>query len=107
MSVKIVNMTYEHGLSDSHSKLYHDTKKMVEDEVFRVLANVSHIMGVKLISFQNMTGHVVASLIIVMNETGIEQFNMTKQELYDAMTNGTFISFDIDKYFDFDIKCKL
>ena len=108
MSVKIVNMTYKHGFSDAHSKLYHETKKMVQDEVLRVLQkDVSHVMGVKLVSFRNTTGHVVASLIIVMNKTGVELFNVTKQELYDAMRNGTFRSFDIDKYFDFDIKCKL
>ena len=101
-------MAYESDLSNTNSKLFYDTKNIIEGEVFRVLQqNMSYVMAVKLISFENRTGDIVASLIVVMNETAVVQFNVTKQQLFNSMMNGTFGSFAIDRTFDFDIRCKI
>ena len=105
-------MSYESGHSDSRSKLYHDTKDMIERDLLRVLSSyASYVQGIKLVEFKNLTGQIVASVIVVMDETMFinktdAQFNSTAQNVSHALMNGQFQLFDIDRTHDFDIKCK-
>ena len=99
-------MNFTKELGDFYSRHFDDMKRMVEREFFEVLrANVSSVMGVKLVRFENMTDFAEANFIVVMNETaGLR--NNTMFDLRNYIANGTFMSMVIHQQFPVHIQCK-